>query len=161
MSYVPGLVLALAALWFALSNDTVPLFLIFAAVSLLLTLALAARLRVICREASPYHRIVQLLLYAFWLAVEVLKANIAVIRSILTPQRSISPALVNVEATGRSDLAYAMFANSITLTPGTVTVDVDGFVLIVHALQEEVSRPHVFAPMDRRAARAADGKAES
>lgn len=157
MGYGFGLMLALAALWFALSGETAPLFLMFGAGAVIAALWLAATLRIIDRNASPYHRLVQVLLYLGWLAVEVVKANIAVIRSILDPRHTINPALVTVKSEGRSDLAKAMFANSITLTPGTVTVDVETDQLIVHALQEENARAHSFAPMDRRAARAADG----
>jgi multicomponent Na+:H+ antiporter subunit E len=157
MIFVPGLVIALGALWFALSGETAPLFVIFAGVSILLVLWLCAKLRIVDRNASPYHRIVQVVLYLVWLAIEVVKANIRVIRSILDPRRSINPALVNVTTTATTDLGRAMFANSITLTPGTVTVDINGRNLVVHALQEETSRAHSFAPMDERAARAGDG----
>jgi multicomponent Na+:H+ antiporter subunit E len=158
MIYVAGLVLALSALWFALSGETAPLFLGFGALSILLALWLAARLKIIDRNASPYHRIAQVLLYLVWLSLEVVKANLAVIRSVLDPRRTISPALVKVKANGRTDLAKAMFANSITLTPGTVTVDVERDGLLVHALHEQNARPAAFAPMDRRSARAAERK---
>lgn len=159
MGYGIGLLVALAALWVALSGVTAPLFLMFGGVAVIATLWLAASLKIIDRNASPYHRLLQVLAYLGWLAVEVVKANLAVIRSILDPRHTINPALVTVKTEGKSDLAKAMFANSITLTPGTVTVDVEKDRLIVHALQEETSRAHSFAPMDRRAARAADGKA--
>ena len=66
--------------------------------------------------------------------------------------------MVNVATTARTDLGKAMFANSITLTPGTVTVDVDGDRLRVHALVREASPAGSFAKMDRRAAAAADGR---
>lgn len=156
MPYLPGLVIALAALWFALSAETSPFFVGLAALSVLLTLSLAARLRIIGRDASPYHRIFQFLLYAPWLAVQVVKANLAVIARVLGPRHAIDPALVRVPTTARTDLGRALFANSITLTPGTVTVDVEGDRLIVHALVRENASAASFEPMDRRAAAAAD-----
>jgi multicomponent Na+:H+ antiporter subunit E len=159
MAYLPGLLAALAALWFALSGETAPMFLFLGVVSVLLALWLAARLKIIDRDASPYHRAPQLAGYLAWLMVQIVKANIAVIGRILGPRHAIDPALVNVTTTARTDLGKALFANSITLTPGTVTVDVDDENLVVHALVREQSRSHSFAPMDRRAARAADGKA--
>jgi multicomponent Na+:H+ antiporter subunit E len=155
MIYLPGLVLALAVLWFSLSGQTSAIFLALAAVSVLATLGLAGRLRIIGREASPYHRAPQLAAYAGWLMVEIVKANLAVIRLVLDPRHSISPALVNVPTECRSDMAKALFANSITLTPGTVTIDVEPNVFVVHALQEENARTHSFAPMARKAAWAA------
>ena len=79
MIYLPGLVLALAVLWFALSGQTSPFFIGLGVVSVLLTLWLAGRLRIIDRNASPYYRLPQMLVYLGWLIVEVVKANIAVI----------------------------------------------------------------------------------
>jgi len=157
MTYLPGLLIALVAFWFALSGETSPLFLMLAALSVLLTLWLCARLRIIDRNASPYHRLPQLLVYGAWLLVEIVKANIAVIRRILGPSHAIDPVMVNVTTSARTDLGKALFANSITLTPGTVTVDVDGDRLKVHALVRETSGAPSFAPMDRKAAAAADG----
>jgi multisubunit Na+/H+ antiporter MnhE subunit len=55
-------------------------------------------------------------------------------------------------------MALALFANSITLTPGTVTVET-GADFLVHALHEERARPASFAAMNRLAARAAGGGA--
>lgn len=157
MSYVPGLAAALAALWFALSGETAPLFLAFGVVSVLASLWLAARLRILDRDASPYHRIVQHLLYLAWLLVEIVKANAVVIVKILGPRHAIDPAIVRVRTTARTDLGRALFANSITLTPGTVTADVEGDRLVVHTLARERAPAHSFAKMDRNAARAADG----
>lgn len=157
MAYIPGLLVALAAFWFALSGETSPLFLILAAVSVLLVLWLSARLKIIDRNASPYHRLPQILLYGVWLLGEIVKSNIAVIRKIVGPAHAIDPVMVHVPTSARTDLGKAMFANSITLTPGTVTVDVDGDRLKVHALVRETSGLASFAPMDRKAAAAADG----
>jgi multicomponent Na+:H+ antiporter subunit E len=155
MTYLPGLIAALAALWFALSGETAPMFLALGVLSVLATLWLAARLRIVGRDASPYHRAIPLALYLAWLAGEIIKANIAVIGKVLGPRHAIDPDLVRLKTDAKTDLGKALFANSITLTPGTVTVDVDGDQLVVHALVRETARPGDFAPMDRRAARAA------
>jgi len=156
--YLPGLILALAAFWFALSGETAPLFLMLGALSLLLTLWLIARLKLIDRDASPYHRAPHMLVYGGWLLIEIVKANAAVIRRILGPTHAIDPVMVNVPTTARTKLGRALFANSITLTPGTVTVDVDGDQLKVHALVRETSTAQSFAQMDRKVAAAADGR---
>ncbi|MEP7209285.1 MAG: Na+/H+ antiporter subunit E [Alphaproteobacteria bacterium] len=159
MIYVPGLALALAlaAFWFAMSGETAPLFLVLAAVSVLATLWLCARLGIIDRDASPYHRIHLLFVYACWLVAEIIKANVVVIRSVLDLRNTISPAMVTVKPGGASDMSRTLFANSITLTPGTVTVETGGDFL-VHALHEENSQPSSFAAMNRLAAWAAGGR---
>jgi multicomponent Na+:H+ antiporter subunit E len=157
MRYLPGLLIALAAFWFALSGETSPLFLILAAISVLLVLWLSARLKVIDRNASPYHRLPQILLYGVWLLGQIIKSNVAVVRKIVGPSHALDPVMVTVPTSARTDFGKALFANSITLTPGTVTVDVDGDRLKVHALVRESSGASSFAPMDRKAAAAADG----
>lgn len=158
MAYAFGLLVALAAFWFALSGETSPFFLGLSAVAVLAALWLSARLKLIDREASPYHRAPQLLVYLAWLIGQIVKANIAVISRVLGPKHAIDPAMVEVETSAHSRLGTALFANSITLTPGTVTVDVDKRKLKVHALVRENASVESFAPMDRKAARAADGK---
>lgn len=156
MTYLPGLVMALALLWFGLSGETSPFFLGLSVIAILLTLLLSARLKVIGRDASPYHRAPQLLLYMGWLVVEIVKANVAVIMRVLGPRHAIDPAVVRLRTRARTDLGKALFANSITLTPGTVSVDVDGDKVLVHALVRENASVASFELMDRRAARAAD-----
>ncbi|MBI1361003.1 MAG: cation:proton antiporter [Alphaproteobacteria bacterium] len=156
MIYLPGLAVAVAAFWFALSGQTTPLFLLLAVVSILATLWLCARLGIIDRDASPYHLAHLLVLYAGWLVVEIFKANVVVIRSVLDLRQTISPAVVKVPPDAKTDFGRALFANSITLTPGTVTIDIAGD-LLVHVLHEENSQPASFALMNRMAARAADG----
>ena len=156
MMYLPGLLIALALLWFGLSGETSPFFIGLAVIAVVLTLLLSARLKVIDRNASPYHRAPQLLLYMGWLVVEIVKANVAVIVRVLGPRHAIDPAVVRLRTRARTDLGKALFANSITLTPGTVTVDVDGDKVLVHALVRENASVASFEPMDRRAARAAD-----
>lgn len=158
MTYLPGLLVALALFWLGLSGETSPLFLALAVISIVLTLILSARLKVIDRNASPYHRAPQLLLYVGGLMVEIVKSNIAVIARVLGPRHAIDPAMVRVPTQAKTDLGKALFANSITLTPGTVTVDVEGGSLLVHALVRENASVASFAPMDRRAARAADAR---
>ncbi len=158
MAYLPGLLAALAIFWFALSGETAPLFLFLGVISVLLVLWLAARLKIIDRDASPYHRVPQMLVYGGWMMVEIVKANVAVIRKILGPSHAIDPVMVTVTTATTTDLGKAVFANSITLTPGTVTVDVDSDQLQVHALVRETSPAASFAEMDRKAAAAADGK---
>ncbi len=158
MAYLPGLAVTLALLWFALSGETAPVFLALGAVSVISALWLAARLRIIDRDASPYHRAVHLIIYLFWLMVQIVKANIGVISRILGPQQAIDPVMVRVRSTARTDLGRALFANSITLTPGTVTADIAGDQLVVHALVRESAPAHSFARMDRNAVKAADGR---
>jgi multicomponent Na+:H+ antiporter subunit E len=82
-------------------------------------------------------RVVRWCLYVPYLLWEVLKANLAIAAIVLHPRLPIDPKLVSYPTSLRGELALTTFANSVTLTPGTLTVDVgeDGS-LLVHTLTE-------------------------
>lgn len=158
MAYFLGLALALAGFWLSMSGHAEPLILSLGVVSLVLCCVLAYRLDIIDREGAPYVRLLGFLAYFPWLAKEIVKANVTVIRACVKADLDIAPALVKVKTRCESDLAKVTFANSITLTPGTVTVEVDGDKLLVHGLYEQDSQPEAFLEMDRRSALAIDGR---
>jgi multicomponent Na+:H+ antiporter subunit E len=148
--------IVLAALWFTLSGRTEPMMLALGVVSIVVVVALAGRMDILDAETSGFRRPVSILLYWSWLGAEILKANIAVARAILKIDLDISPQLLKVRPSQRTDYGRAIFANSITLTPGTVTVDVDGSEFTVHALLQSMADPAGFEAMDRRVTRAAE-----
>ena len=153
-----GLLAALSGFWFVLSGQTSPFFVGVAVISVIATMWLSARLKVIDRDGSPYHRAPQLLLYLGWLIGEIVKANVAVIARVIGPSHAIDPAMIEVKSSAKSGLGRALFANSITLTPGTVTVEVIGGILKVHALVRENAGAESFDEMDRKSARTADAR---
>jgi multicomponent Na+:H+ antiporter subunit E len=129
-----SLAVVLAAIWLLLSGHYEPLILAFGAGSVALVVFIARRKRLTDREGHPIGMLLGGLRYWPWLLVEIAKSNIAVARCILSPRLPISPTLVKVPATQRTDLGRVVFANSITLTPGTVSIKVDDDVIVVHAL---------------------------
>lgn len=158
MGYFFGLLIVVTALWLGLSGLYKTLILSLMVVSIILTMILAVRLKVIDREGVPYGRLPHFLVYWVWLVVEIFKSNWQVIKAILSAEATINPALVKVKTQCESDLAKTVFANSITLTPGTVTVAVESKSMLVHALNEENAGPGAFDEMDRRSKLATDGK---
>ena len=130
-------------------------------VSIVLTLVLAVRMRIIDRETVPLAPAPRLFAYWSWLGREIVNANLAVLRLVMKPDLDVEPRLVRVPAEQRSDLGHAVFANSITLTPGTVTVDVEDDGFLVHALDTRFTDPRGFAEMGARADEATDGKRET
>ena len=72
--------------------------------------------------------------YCFWLLKEILKSNIAVTKTILSPQIKIKQKMFDVPLSPKSEAAQVIFANSITLTPGTITVETEENSLLVHSL---------------------------
>lgn len=156
MAYLLGILVAIVVFWMGNSGHYTPLMLGFAALSAGLTLVLSARLKVIDREGAPYVRLAGFVAYYPWLFWEIVKSNVVVIKACLRADLDINPALVKVKTTCKTDLAKVTFANSITLTPGTVTVEIEGDKLLVHGLYEANTVPEAFEEMDRRCARAAD-----
>ncbi|UMZ74585.1 Na+/H+ antiporter subunit E [Natranaerofaba carboxydovora] len=82
----------------------------------------------------------QIFLFAFYifsLILNIVKANINVAKIVLSPKMPIEPGIVVVKSILQNDLSKVFYSNSITLTPGTLTVDSDGDKLIIHALTKE------------------------
>jgi len=126
------------------------LLLSFGVGSCALAVWLGLRMDVIDDEGQPIHLGWRVWLYLPWLVVEIVKANIAVARLILDPSLPISPTTYYVRASQKSDLGKVIYANSITLTPGTVTMDMDGDKLLVHAVSVEMIADQDENEMDRR-----------
>ena len=78
------------------------------------------------------------LVYVCVLVWEILKANIAVIGIIWNPKRKLKQSLVVVDTGLKTGFARFVLANSITLTPGTITVKADGSRFVVHCLSREM-----------------------
>lgn len=85
----------------------------------------------------------------------VLVANIDVAYRILHPGMPVDPGIITVETSFRDDVLRTTFANAITLTPGTITVEVSGGMFIVHALMQEDARKDLL--IDREMEHTLDG----
>lgn len=105
------------------------------------------------RLSGAVRALPRLAAYLPWLLKEIAVANVQVARVVLDPRLPIDPVVVRVEPGLAGDLALTTFGNSITLTPGTVTVDVEGRVLVVHALTRAGAEALVEGGMARRVAR--------
>lgn len=141
---------ALAAAWLSLSGHYDGPILAFGVFSCAFAAAMSHRLGLIDREGVPLHLWRHLPGYWLWLAVEIVKANVDVGRRILHPRLPIDPRLFETRATQDSDLGSAIFANSITLTPGTVALDLRDNSILVHALTAEGQAALETGEMDAR-----------
>ena len=109
----------------------------FGAISCLFIVYMARRMDIIDGESHPIHLSLGLPIYWIWLSWEILKANVDVARRIMHPKMPIDPRLFKVAPQQNSDLARVIYANSITLTPGTITTDLTTEYIQVHALSME------------------------
>lgn len=140
MKYTVSISAALAAVWLLLSGHYEALFLAFGALSVALVVYLGNRMAVIDRESHPLHLTFGLVKYWPWLLWQIIKANLDVAGRILKPGKTISPTLVTIAIHQRSDVARVTHANSITLTPGTVSLAVHNDHIKVHAISREGAR---------------------
>lgn len=91
------------------------------------------------KELRVYRKLGKLLRYVFVLVKEVIKANLGVIRLILSQKEEIQPALVTFHSDLKSPVTQTLLANAITLTPGTITVLLENGDYTVHCLDEELA----------------------
>jgi len=147
-----GLGLSLMATWLLLSGYFEPLLLSLGVASCLLVVWLAHRMAAVDRVTVEIDLGWRIVPYWLWLLAEIVKANLDVARRVLDPKLPISPTLVRVKTRQTSDLGRVIFANSITLTPGTVSLDYDRGEIVVHALSEAAADDVAAGEMNRRVA---------
>ncbi len=151
MLHAASVFLALSAFWLLLSGMFTPFLLAAGAGSALAVLAFARRMDVVDHEGHPTHLGWRALInYWPWLALEIVKSSWDVSRRILHPRLPISPNLVRFRPSQTTPLGLVIHANSITLTPGTISVEVVPGAFVVHALTAEGAAGLAGSEMDRR-----------
>lgn len=148
-----SLFLVLCVLWLLLSGFYQPLLLGLGIASSLLVTWIARRMDVVDHEGHPIHLSWRAPLYWSWLAWEIVKSNIDVAKIILAPSLPISPKVIQLPASQKDELGHVIYANSITLTPGTLSIDVIDHTIVVHALTEAGAAALETGDMDRRIVR--------
>lgn len=136
------------ALWLVLSGSTASLHLLLGVVAAGLVAWVNRRDELL---SGLLWRLPRMLLYATWLLAEIVKANLQVARLVLDPRLPIDPVVVRFDTVLRSPLGRTTFANSITLTPGTITLDAEDSSFTVHAITPAMSELSGSA-MERRVA---------
>ena len=101
-------------------------------------------------EGLPLDLVPGLLRYAFWLFGTVIRANFDVARRILHPRLPITPMVIRVPAEQRTAPGRVSYANSITLTPGTISLEVSDDEIEVHALSVDAAEDLQSGEMGRR-----------
>ena len=148
-----ALAATLFAFWLLLSGIYTP-FLVLSGLGASIGVALLAqRMELIDREGHPIHLALAAMGYWPWLFKEIAKSGWQVSRIILDPRLPISPTLVRFKPSQATSVALATHANSITLTPGTITVEASHEEFLVHALTRQAAAGVVDSEMDRRVSR--------
>lgn len=144
---------ALALFWLLLSGFFTAFLLSLGALSVIGVVLLAHRMDVIDHEGHPVQLGPGALWYWPWLVKEIVKSGWQVTRLILDPRLPIEPTLARVRPGQRTPAGLAAHANSITLTPGTVSIDVGEREFLVHALTREGAEGALSGEMDAAVSR--------
>ncbi len=145
-----GLFAVLFGTWVILSGHFTPFLLIAGAVCAALTVAITLRMDLLDRRRDFLGPIWRLPFYWLWLAGQIILWSLIVSRKVLAPRLDIDPVLARVPSGQRSDLGKVMYANSITLTPGTLSTDVRDGEIEVHALTHAAMEDLKSDEMNRR-----------
>ena len=154
MTQTISALLVLYLFWLILSGYFAVFFLAAGAASAAAVVLVARRMHVVDREGHPIHLGPRAVVsYWPWLLWEIAKSGWDVSRRILDPRLPVSPVLARFKPSQRTDLGLVIHANSITLTPGTITVEAGRDEFLVHALTREAAASLAGSEMDRRVAR--------
>ena len=129
-----GLGTILVVFWLLLSGHYTLMLISFGVGSSALVVYLALRMDVVDHEGVPLQLGGRFWLYLPWLMKEIFVANVAVAKVILHPKLPIGPITVIFHGSQKTDIGRFIYANSITLTPGTITTGVEGQDFEIHAL---------------------------
>lgn len=145
----------LLTFWMLLSGHFTPLFLVFAVLSVVLVMLISFRMDLADQLRDPIHLTPALLSYWLWLAKETVASNIDMVKRVWQRTPKIAPAVSRIKTTQTTRMGKVIYANSITLTPGTVTLDIDeeACELEVHSIDYELLKDLMGGDMDRRVSR--------
>lgn len=135
-------------LWLSLSGHYEPLIIGFGVLSCLLCVYITRKSGFLDIEGFPSHLFYGLPSYFIWLSYEILKANYDTAKVIFSS--NINPQVFNVKSSQKTVAGQVTYANSITLTPGTVTIQIDDDNFEIHALTKEMAEDVKSGEMDKR-----------
>ena len=141
------LFIVLFGFWLLMSGYYTPLILSLGVMSCLLCVYLTIKGKFLDNETLPIYFFPRLIQYTLWLIKEILKSNIATAKVII--MKSEEPELFSVKATQKTNEGKVTYANSITLTPGTVTTQIKNDIFEVHALTKDFGDDVRSSEMDK------------
>ncbi len=144
------------ALWYIWSGHTEPFFLICGAVSIMLSLLISARMQLLATRRAHMAFAYKIIPYSLWLMKEIFLSALTVSKKAWEVSPKLTPGFAWIAPLSQKEAGLVAFANSITLTPGTMTVDAQEAAgnksarLRIHALQAKDLPGLAGSNMDRR-----------
>lgn len=127
----------LSVFWLLLSGFIQPLLLSFGAISVAIVLVVLRRMDMVDEQPRQISSGHQMMRYMAWLLREIFKSSLHVAKLVWSSPDKVSPTLAKINAQKVDPKYRVLYANSITLTPGTLSVDLQGDEITVHALEEK------------------------
>ena len=145
----------LVVFWLLLSGHFTPLFFFFAAASIAIVMAISIRMDHVDGETDPVPRTTSLIVYWIYLAIETIRANVDMVKRVWHPGMKVEPGVARIKVSQQTRMGKVIHANSITLTPGTVTLDIDEETneFEIHSINHELIADLEYGEMDRRITR--------
>ena len=151
MKFRIGPIIFLILFWLLLSGYYSVFLLSLGVLSVLGVKLIVNRMDIIDHEGQPIlHFSMGFLSFHAWLLWKILQSNFIVARMILSPKPNLNPKLIEISTKEMNDLERVIYANSITLTPGTLTTDVSDERIQVHALSDATADDLLSGEMARR-----------
>ena len=151
------LLILLAIAWLLWSGLYKPLLLGLGLFSCILTFLIVRRMAYFKESMYALRFSARLLVYWAWLGREIFRSSIQVARVVLDPALPISPRIIEIKSSSNHPFDQVTLANSITLTPGTLALDLHKGVIKVHSLTVDGARDLASGEMDRRVNGLKDG----
>ncbi|MEP7138621.1 MAG: Na+/H+ antiporter subunit E [Caldimonas sp.] len=142
----------LCLFWVLLSGYFTPFLLTAGAASAFAVVWLSHRMGLLETSRPGLKHGVGLVGYGIWLLAEVVRSSWAVTRLIVDPRLPISPTLARFRPSQRTEIGLVIHANSITLTPGTITIEAEPGHFVVHGITRDSAAGVLDSEMDRRVA---------
>ena len=129
-------VISLSIFWLLLSGYLKPLLLGFGVASVALVILVLKRMEKVDNEPQEFGTWLQTIRYIPWLLGQILSSSLRVTKLVWGSPTEVSPSLGTINVEALPEARRTLYANSITLTPGTLSVDLEGDEVTVHALEQ-------------------------
>ena len=144
--------LFLSGNWVLWSGYYNPLLLTLGVFSCALSVYMAVRMQLLDKEGFPIEIFLSFLAYLPWLLRELVKSGVEISMCVLNPRVNITPRIVKIKPSQKTPLGLMIYANSITLTPGTVSISVSNEEIEVHTLTDNAEKDLINGTMNHRVA---------
>ena len=144
------LFLFLFVTWILWSGYYSPLLLTLGVLSCVLSVYMTVRMQILDKEGFPIEVLLRFIAYLPWLLRELVKSGVEISICVLNPKARIAPRLVKVRPAQKTSVGLMIYANSITLTPGTVSIDVSKHAIEVHTLTDNAEKDLMNGAMNNK-----------